>query len=115
MGRENRGWASGRYSSLLSTSSSVCPPSGRLKDLYLSSLLSGFVWTLVFFKQVVIEQIALSFGLSIAVVAFSIITLNVLFDIRITGFNSLLIIIVIVIIPLVLYYLKRFIKRQFVG
>ena len=70
--------------------------------------LPGFAWTLVFFKRVnIIERIVLSFGLSIALVTLSIIVLNVLLGIRVTGFNSLLIIIVITIIPLVFYYLKR--------
>jgi len=75
--------------------------------------LPGFAWTLVFFKQVnIIERIALSFGLSIAVVTLSILSLNVLIGVRITGLNSLLIIIIVTIIPVVVYYLKRFIKRK---
>ena len=70
--------------------------------------LPGFAWTLVFFRQVnIIERIVLSFGLSIALVTLSIIVLNVVLKIRITGTNALLIIIVIAIIPLVFYYLKR--------
>ena len=75
--------------------------------------LPGFAWTLVFFKQVnIIERIALSFGLSIAVVTLSILVLNVLIGVRITGLNSLLIIIVITIIPVAFYYLKRFTKGK---
>ncbi len=75
--------------------------------------LPGFAWTLVFFKQVnIIERIALSFGLSIAVVTLSILVLNVLIGVRITGLNSLLIIIVITIIPVAFYYLKRFVKGK---
>jgi uncharacterized membrane protein len=75
--------------------------------------LPGFAWTLIFFKQVnIIERIALSFGLSIAVVTLSILVLNVLIGIRITGLNSLLIIIIITIIPLTFYYLKRFVKGK---
>ena len=75
--------------------------------------LPGFAWTLVFFKQInAIERIALSFGLSIAVVTLSIISLNVLLGIKITGFNSLLIIIIVTIIPVVFYYLKRFTKGK---
>ena len=70
--------------------------------------LPGFAWTLIFFKQLnVIERVALSLGLSIAVVTLSIMALNLLLDIRITGLNSLLIIAVITIIPVVLYYLKK--------
>lgn len=77
--------------------------------------LPGFAWTLVFFKgkQInVIERIALSFGLSIAVVTISILALNMLIGIRITGFNSLLIIIAVTIIPVVFYYLYRLISRR---
>jgi len=76
-------------------------------------LLPGFAWTLVFFKNInVIERIALSFGLSIAVVTLSILTLNVLIGVRITGLNSLLIIIIVTIIPVAFYYLKRFVKGK---
>ena len=74
--------------------------------------LPGFAWTLVFFKQInLIERIALSFGLSIAVVTLSILALNVLLGISITGLNSLLIIILVTIIPVVFYYLKRLVRR----
>jgi len=73
--------------------------------------LPGLAWTLVFFKQInVMERIVLSFGLSIAVVTVTIIALNILLDIRITGSNSLLIIIVLTIIPLALYFLRRLVK-----
>ena len=75
--------------------------------------LPGFAWTLIFFKQVnIIERIALSFGLSIAVVTLSILILNVLIGVRITGLHSLLIIIAVTIIPLTFYYLKRFVKGK---
>jgi uncharacterized membrane protein len=73
----------------------------------------GFAWTFVFFSRLnIIERIALSFGLSIAAVTLSIIVLHVLFGMRITGSNSLLIIIVITIIALVLYLLKRLLTGQ---
>ena len=75
--------------------------------------LPGFAWTLVFFKQInIIERIALSFGLSIAMVVLSIIVLNVLLGIRISATNALLIIIVITGVPLVVYYLKRYVGRR---
>jgi len=78
--------------------------------------LPGFAWTLVFFsgKQInIIERLALSLGLSIAVVAVSILALNILIGVRITGSNAVLVIIAVTIIPVVIYYLKRFIvKRQ---
>ena len=77
--------------------------------------LPGFAWTLVFFngKQInVVERIALSFGLSIAIVTISILALNKLIGISVTGSNSVLIIIVVTIIPVALYYLNRFIGRR---
>lgn len=71
----------------------------------------GFAWTLVFFRQVnVIERILLSFGLSIAVVTLSLLFLNRLIGVRITGFNSVLTIITVTIIPLVFYYLNKLIR-----
>ena len=75
--------------------------------------LPGFAWTLVFFRQInVIERVALSFGLSIVVVTLSLLFINRLIGIRITGFNSALVIIVVTILPVVIYYLKRFIKHR---
>ncbi|MFC1992218.1 DUF1616 domain-containing protein [Chloroflexota bacterium] len=74
--------------------------------------LPGFAWTLVFFKGrqlSIIERVAISFGLSIAVVTLSILVFNVLIGVRINGFNSLMIILVVTIIPLVFYYLGRFV------
>ncbi len=77
--------------------------------------LPGFAWTLVFFKgkQVnVVERVALSFGLSIAVVTISIFALNLLVGVEITGFNSVLIIIVVTVIPVAAYYLSKFVRRR---
>ena len=74
--------------------------------------LPGFAWTLVFFRQInILERLVLSIGLSIAVVVLSILALNKLIGVRITGFNSLLIIIFVTVVPVVFYYLKRYIKR----
>jgi len=74
--------------------------------------LPGFAWTLVFFRQInVIERVALSFGLSIAVVTLSLLALNKLIGLRITGFNSVLVITAITIIPIVFYFLRRLIGR----
>ena len=73
--------------------------------------LPGFAWTLVFFKQIkLIERIVLSFGLSIAIVTLSILALNLLLGVSITGLNSLLIIVVVTIIPILIYYLRKLIK-----
>ena len=75
--------------------------------------LPGFAWTLVFFRQVnVVERLVLSFGLSIAVVVLSILFLNRLIGMRVTGFNSLLIIIFVTVVPVVFYYLRRFIGSR---
>jgi len=76
-------------------------------------LLPGFAWSLVFFPGVnILERVALSFGLSIAIVTLSIIVLNVLLGMRITVVNSMLTIVVIVIIPLAIYYLKRLLGNR---
>jgi uncharacterized membrane protein len=76
-------------------------------------LLPGFAWTFVFFKRINnIERIALSFGLSIALVTLSIIALNMLLGMRINGTNALVTIIVITIIALVIYLIKRLLTRR---
>ena len=76
--------------------------------------LPGFAWTLIFFKQIkLIERIALSFGLSIAIVTLSILSLNLLFGVKITGLNSFLTILIVTIIPVACYYLKRPLKNKF--
>jgi uncharacterized membrane protein len=76
-------------------------------------ILPGLAWTLFFFKNMnIIERLALSFGLSIAVATLSIIVLHVLLGVTINGFNSLLTILVIVIIPLVCAYLKKLITSH---
>ena len=75
--------------------------------------LPGFAWTLVFFRKVnILERIALSFGLSIAVVTLSLLALNKLFEFPITGLYSALVIIVITIIPVVIFYLNRLISQR---
>ncbi len=76
-------------------------------------LLPGFAWTLVFFNRVnVAERIALSFGLSIALVTLSIIALNMLFGMRINGANALVSIIAITILALAIYLIKRLLTRR---
>jgi len=75
--------------------------------------LPGFAWTLVFFRKVnIIERIAISIGLSIASVTLSILVLNVLFGMRITGLNALITIIVITIIPAGIYIFRRYLARR---
>ncbi len=75
--------------------------------------LPGFAWTLIFFKSInTLERIALSFGLSIALVTLSILALNVLFNVRITVTNSLLTIVVLTIIPMIIYSIQRYAKKR---
>jgi len=77
--------------------------------------LPGFAWTLVFFsgKQInIIERLALSFGLSIATVTLSIFALNRLIGMSITGSNAVLVTIAVIIIPMVIYGLKKLIGRR---
>jgi len=76
--------------------------------------LPGFAWTLVFFSAGrinLIERGILSLGLSIALVTLSIFSLNLLIGLRITVFNSVLVISVVTIIPLIFYGFKKLIKR----
>lgn len=71
--------------------------------------IPGFAWSFAFFKKEeidVIERIALSFGLSIALVPLSVFYLNYLFHIKITAVNSFLVIIVLTVIPLVYIHLQ---------
>lgn len=81
----------------------------------LAFFLPGFAWTLVFFsgKQInIIERLALSFGLSIATVTLSIFALDKLLGMRITGFNAVLVIIVITVIPVAFYFVKRLVSKR---
>ena len=74
--------------------------------------LPGFAWTLVFFRQVnVVERVALAIGLSIALVTLSILSLNRLLGMSITGVSSVVVIVVITVIPVVIYYLRKFLGR----
>lgn len=73
----------------------------------------GFAWTLVFFKKInFIERIVLAIGLSIALVTLTIIVMNIIFDMRINGFNALITIIVLTLIPTGIFLIKRFVIRK---
>jgi uncharacterized membrane protein len=76
--------------------------------------LPGFAWSLVLFHKNIntIERIALSIGLSIALITLSVLALNVLLHVRINGFNALVTIIVITAVPLVIYLLMRLQGRR---
>ena len=70
--------------------------------------LPGFAWSLVIFKNVnIIERIAISIGISIAMTTLVILVLNVLFNMKITGISSLVTIIVLTIIPAAIYLIRR--------
>jgi len=100
------------FSSLLSFAEEI-PVIRAILGVILVFFLPGFAWTLVFFKKLtIIERIALSVGLSIASVTLSIIVLNVLFGIRISGPNALVTIIVITVIPVGIYCLRRYLARR---
>ena len=95
------------FGSILSFVASL-PAIRGILGFILVFFVPGFAWTLVFFRQVnILERVALSFGLSIAVVTLSILVLNQFIGISINGRNSLLIIIVITVIPVVIYYFNR--------
>ena len=70
--------------------------------------LPGLAWTLVFFNRInIIERIALAIGLSIASVTLSILVLNVLFHVRISGVNAVLTILVITAAGVAIYFIRR--------
>lgn len=73
----------------------------------------GFAWTLVLFKQVNhIERLVLSFALSLALVTLSLLGLNAVVHMRITGLNSLLTILLLIIIPLIIYLTQKYIQKR---
>ncbi|MBO8183457.1 MAG: DUF1616 domain-containing protein [Archaeoglobus sp.] len=70
--------------------------------------LPGLVWSFVFFNKGEIdwiERIALSFGLSIALVPLSVFWMNYLFKIKINIINVSIIIAILILVPLI--YLVR--------
>ncbi len=72
--------------------------------------IPGFAWTFVFFGNNeidVIERIALSFGLSIALVPLIVFYLNYLLGVKITFINSTLAILFLSLIPCALYFAKK--------
>ncbi|MFC1918749.1 DUF1616 domain-containing protein [Chloroflexota bacterium] len=86
----------------------------EISGFILVFLLPGFAWTFVLFKRVnYLERLVLSFGLSIALVTLSILLSNAVFKIQITGLNSFIITLIIIIMPIIIYYInKYFLKRK---
>ena len=81
--------------------------------------LPGFAWSLVFFRGKplsILERLALSFGLFIALVTLSILAAHTIFGVDITGLNAAIIIVIITVIPLAIYcpstYLMKFPKKE---
>ena len=75
--------------------------------------LPGYVWTLVIFRTInIIERIALSIGLSMALVTLCILVLNLLLGMPITGMTALIVIIIITVIPAGIYFFRRFLARN---
>ncbi|MEA1985615.1 MAG: DUF1616 domain-containing protein [Euryarchaeota archaeon] len=71
--------------------------------------IPGFAWTFAFFEKNeidAIERIALSFGLSIALVPLTIFYLNYLLHIKITALNSFVVIILLTAIPIGYIHLR---------
>ena len=75
--------------------------------------LPGFAWTLVFFKKLdILERGVLAIDLSIDLVALSILFANYVLGIRISGTNSIFILIVIILIPLAVYYPRKWLQEN---
>lgn len=71
--------------------------------------IPGLAWTFALFdkKEIdIIERISLSFGLSIALVPLTIFYLNYLFHIKITAFNSFIVIIMLTAAPIGYIHLR---------
>lgn len=76
-------------------------------------LLPGFAWSLVLFRQIdIAERMTLSLAMSIAIVTLSLLVVNFLLKVPLSGLNIVLVIMLIIILPLVLYYLNRYIRRR---
>jgi len=76
-------------------------------------LAPGFAWTLILFKKIThLERLVLSFALSLALVTLSILGLNIATNMRVTGLSSLLIILLLIIVPLVVYFTQTYVCKR---
>jgi len=79
-------------------------------------ILPGFSWSLVFFRgrQVsILERVVLSFGLSVALVTLGMFGLNLIFGVRVTGFNAVVMVVLLTIFAFTVWYCcKRRIGRE---
>lgn len=70
--------------------------------------LPGFGWSLVFFRRLTLaERIALSVGISIAIVTLSLLFLNITLGFPLTGTNAVLVSLLLTVVPVVIYFLRR--------
>lgn len=73
----------------------------------------GFAWSLIFFKNVNrLERVALSIGLSIALVTLTVFGLNLALDVPINGVTSLVVILVLIAVPLCIRYGGKLIRDR---
>jgi uncharacterized membrane protein len=78
--------------------------------------IPGFAWTLALFEKHEIdglERIALSFGISLAIVPLAVFSLNYLLHVKITALNSFLVIIALIAAPLLYLYVQN--RRKLPG
>ena len=77
--------------------------------------IPGFAWSFVFFsgKQInALERVVLSIGLSVAMVTLSMFALNLVFDVKVTGTNAVLDIIVITLLAAAFYLARKFVNSR---
>ena len=73
----------------------------------------GFAWSLIFFKQISrIERFVLSFALSLTLVTLTVFGLNIVIKLPINGLNTLLTILLLTIIPLIIYFIRRYLQKR---
>ncbi|MFC1917788.1 DUF1616 domain-containing protein [Chloroflexota bacterium] len=103
---------------LFETTSGILEPLGLFRIILgyvLVLFVPGFTWTLVLFKHRqlnILERIALSIGLSIAIVTITLLVLNQLIGYPITTVNSLLVILVLSGIPLLYMVAMRLLSGK---
>jgi len=72
--------------------------------------IPGFSWSFLFFERgkiSVVERIALSFVLSIALIPLTIFWINIIFQLSFTLVNSFMVALALTLIPILLIYIKN--------
>ena len=78
--------------------------------------LPGFAWSFVCFSSEQInrlERVVLSIGLSIALVTVSMYALNLAFDVKVTGTNAVIDIIIISFAAVAFYFARKYLKSLY--